>query len=100
MMPIPYGSFSLQLIALAAGVALFIWSLNLDDRGAALGKFFGFIVMLLAFLSVICTLYSSIRFWSQTDSVYEVVQVQDQVKEKATPPKAVTKEKLTEKKKS
>lgn len=79
-MPMPYGSFSLQLIALTAGIALFIWSLNSDDRGAILGRFFGFIIMILALLSILCTLYMSIKFWTQPASTYEVVQISDQVK--------------------
>jgi hypothetical protein len=96
----PYGSFSLQLIALTAGVALFIWALNSDDRGAILGRFFGFIVMLLAFLAVVCSMYSSIKFWMQPASVYEVVQVQNPTQDSATPATPSThKEKSTDKKK-
>ena len=95
----PYGSFSLQLIALAAGVALFIWTLNSDDRGAILGRFFGFIIMLLAFLSIVCSMYSAIKFWRQTPSVYEVVEVQNQINDNATPTPAAHKEKSSEKKK-
>lgn len=100
MMPMPYGSFSLQLIALTAGVALFIWSLNLDDRGAVLGRFFGFIIMILALLSVLCTLYMSIKFWTQPAGNYEVVQITDQVTNPTTDAHPSShKEKSTDKKK-
>lgn len=95
MIPMPYGSFSLQLIALTAGVALFIWSLNSEDRGAGLGRFFGFIVMILAFLSVACTAYMSVRYWLQPDNVYEVVQVQDQMNDTTTSTTETPKEKAT-----
>jgi hypothetical protein len=100
MMPMPYGSFSLQLIALTAGVALFVWSLNLDDRGALLGRFFGFIIMILALLSVLCTLYMSIKFWTQPAGNYEVVQISDQVTNQTVADHpAPHKEKSTDKKK-
>ncbi len=100
MMPMPYGSFSLQLIALTAGVALFIWSLNLDDRGSMLGRFFGFIIMILALFSVVCTLYMSIKFWTQPASTYEVVQISDQVQNPSMQEHAAPhKEKSSDKKK-
>lgn len=101
MMPMPYGSFSLQLIALTAGIALFIWSLNSDDRGALLGRFFGFIIMILALLSVICTLYMSIKFWTQPANTYEAVQIVDEVKNQNMQDHPTTKkEKPADKKKS
>src|SRR5580704_15958860 len=100
MMPMPYGSFSLQLIALTAGVALFIWSLNSHDRGAVLGRFFGFIIMILALLSVLCTLYMSIKFWTQPAGNYEVVQITDQITNPTTEAHpSAHKEKSTDKKK-
>jgi hypothetical protein len=100
MMPMPYGSFSLQLIALTAGVALFIWSLNSHDKGAVLGRFFGFIIMILALLSVLCTLYMSIKFWTQPASSYEVVQISDQTTHPTMQDHhAAHKEKSTDKKK-
>ncbi len=99
MMPMPYGSFSLQLIALTAGVALFIWSLNSDDKGAGLGRLLGFLIMILALVSVICTIYMSVRFWMQPAGVYEVIQMQDQMKESTTPAAETPKEKPAHKKK-
>jgi len=99
MLPMPYGSFSLQLIALTAGVALFIWSLNSDDRGALLGRFFGFIIMILALLSVLCTIYMSIKFWTQPAGNYEIVQVSDQASPTTQEHPVSHKEKSTDKKK-
>lgn len=104
MMPMPYGSFSLQLIALTAGLALFIWSLNSDKSGAFLGRFLGFFIMLLALISVLCTVYAGIKLWMQPTNTYEVVQIQEQTKNtsapKANAEKASThKEKSSEKKK-
>src|SRR5262245_12159564 len=54
--------FSLGLIALVAGVCLFLWSVRAEaGPGIGLAKVIGIIVIILAVLELLCTVYSGIR---------------------------------------
>lgn len=62
-MLIAHISFSLGLIALVAGVSLYLWSVRAEaGPGVALAKIFGVIVIILAILELICSVYSGVRW--------------------------------------
>jgi len=48
-------AFSLSLIALVAGLVLFIWSLHAQGAGKGLAKYAGLFVTILAFISLVLT---------------------------------------------
>lgn len=55
--------FSIGLIALVAGVSLFLWSLRAEPGpGIVLGKSVGIIVIILAVLQLLCSVYAGIRY--------------------------------------
>lgn len=55
-------SFALGLIALVVGVSLYLWSVRAEaGPGIALAKVVGIVVIVLAILELLCTLYSGIR---------------------------------------
>lgn len=80
MMPLIHVSFSLQLIALTLGIALFIWSLNGDKKGAWLGKLFGFLITVIAFISVACSVYTGAVLWSKMPGNM-MIQMKEQMME-------------------
>jgi hypothetical protein len=55
-------SFSLGLIALVAGVCLYLWSVRAEPgAGLGLAKIVGIVVMVLAIIGLICTIWSGFR---------------------------------------
>ena len=55
-------SFSLGLIALVAGVCLYLWSVRAEPgAGISLAKVVGVVVIILAILELLCTLWSGFR---------------------------------------
>ena len=58
-----HSAFALGLIALTAGVFLYGWALQ-GRVGSGMGKFFGMIVILLAIVSLLCTLFSGVKMWN------------------------------------
>lgn len=55
-------SFSLGLIALVAGACLFLWSVRAEaGSGIVFAKVVGMIVIVLAILELLCTVYSGLR---------------------------------------
>lgn len=56
---------SLQLLALAAGAAILIWSKMQQNIGTSLTKLIAYIIIILAALSIVCGGYHAIKFWSQ-----------------------------------
>ncbi len=55
-------SFTLGLIALVAGVCLYLWSVRAEPgAGIGLAKVVGILVIILSVLSLIATVYSTIR---------------------------------------
>lgn len=55
-------SFSLGLIALVAGVCLYLWSVRAEPgAGIGLAKIVGVVVIVLAILELLCTLWSGFR---------------------------------------
>jgi hypothetical protein len=60
-----HNAMMLALIAMALGVMLAIWSCRNDGRGVRMAGFFGWLIILLSILAIICSAYYSIRFWQQ-----------------------------------
>ncbi len=58
-------AFAVELLALTAGVSLFIWSLRNSGAGQSLAKFVGLIVSVSAVLGLICTSFYSLLYWFQ-----------------------------------
>ncbi|EKD71648.1 MAG: hypothetical protein ACD_46C00135G0001 [uncultured bacterium] len=58
-------AFSLELITIAASVALLIWSFRNEGAGVALAYVFGYIVLVLAIFALLCTSYFSVKYWEE-----------------------------------
>lgn len=56
---------ALGLMALAAGIFLYSWASCKVDGGTCLAKLFGFIIIVIASLSTICTLYCGFMLFSE-----------------------------------
>lgn len=69
-MMLSHVSFFLGLIALVSGVSLYLWSVRAEaGAGVALAKIVGIVVIVLAILGLICTLYSGLRRHKDFDSM-------------------------------
>ncbi len=62
-----HAAFSLGLIALTAGTALFVWSKHIDAAGSGLAKTIGALVIIFAISSTLCTIYYGVKYWQQGD---------------------------------
>ena len=63
-------SFFLGLIALVSGVSLYLWSVRAEaGAGVGLAKIVGIVVIVLAILGLLCTLYSGLRRHKEFDSM-------------------------------
>lgn len=51
------------IIALAAGAALYIWSLQNQGAGIGVAKFFGILIIVLSILDGICISYYGFKYW-------------------------------------
>jgi di/tricarboxylate transporter len=58
-------SLSLQIIALVAAAFLLSWGLHKKGEGTRVAKFFGFIATVIALLSLVCSLYFTVKFWQE-----------------------------------
>lgn len=56
---------SLELIALAFGVAILIWSKVYENIGTSLAKIIGYVIIIVAVINVICTGYYAIKYWQE-----------------------------------
>lgn len=72
-----HGILALQLLALTGGVTLLIWSLRSEGAGMRLAKFFGFLITVLASISVLCSLYFTFVFWKDTSHLERYMQMQE-----------------------
>jgi hypothetical protein len=62
LMLLSHISFSLGLIALVAGVCLYLWSVRAEPgAGIGLAKIVGVVVIVLAILELLCTIWSGFR---------------------------------------
>lgn len=55
-------AFALGLIALALGVYFLVWACSEKD-GAGVAKTFGYIIVILAIISLLCTFYYNMKLW-------------------------------------
>lgn len=60
MMFIMMQAFGISLISLAFGVFLYIWA---DKNASSLGKFFGFIIIILSIGNLFCTTYYAGKYY-------------------------------------
>jgi predicted membrane protein len=58
-----HSAFSLGLIALSAGTALFSWSRQQDRSTFA--KIIGILIIIFSITSTLCTVYYGITYWQQ-----------------------------------
>ena len=56
-------AFSLGLIALSSGTALFIFSKHVSGSGLKFVKIIAFLVVILSIISLFCTASSGLRHW-------------------------------------
>jgi len=50
-------------MALAIGVAFYIWSIRSQGKGTCIAKYFGIVVIVLALFHVVSLSYHGIQFW-------------------------------------
>ena|SRR3990167_7250404 len=58
-------AFSLELLALTAGITLLIWSFRNEGKGVMLASVFGYIVIILAISALLCTSYFAVKSWKK-----------------------------------
>lgn len=56
---------TLGLLSLASGVGLYVWGQQTEGKGSGIAKFFGVIVTVLSILSILCTSWYGIQFWTK-----------------------------------
>lgn len=59
-----HAAFSLGMIALTVGTALYIWSSRNEGKGTGLAKIIGLLVIILSIISSICASYYAIKYQS------------------------------------
>lgn len=55
----------LALVAIAAGIILIAWASRNEGTGISLANFFGRLIVIVAILSLLCTSYYGIVYWSK-----------------------------------
>lgn len=58
-----HSAMMLALIAIALGVVLIVWSLRNEGQGIALAKVFGWLILIIAILGMLCSTYYSVAYW-------------------------------------
>lgn len=58
-------AFSLELLTLCAGAALYIWSLRNNGAGTTLAKILGLLVIIFSLISIACTSYTNYTMWQE-----------------------------------
>lgn len=53
-------AIAVELIAIASGVSLLIWSMRNEGAGVKLAKFFGYLISILAILAILFTVSAAI----------------------------------------
>jgi hypothetical protein len=84
-----HAAISLGLIALASGTALLVWAMRNQGAGTSVAKVFGYIVVILASLSILCSIYSAVHTWRvyhhMQASGVRMVQMQPMMNNNAAP---------------
>ncbi|MBA2655315.1 MAG: hypothetical protein H0U71_09680 [Gammaproteobacteria bacterium] len=60
MMFLSHTAFALEVIALAIGISMLIWSKTANNN---LAKTFGYIIAILAVVGMLCPLYYAFKYW-------------------------------------
>jgi hypothetical protein len=63
MMILIHLAFTLSLLSLTAGTALFVWSLRSQEAGSSFARITGLIVIFLSTLSVVGSFYLGAKIW-------------------------------------
>ena len=58
-------AFATQLLALGLGTALLIWAYRNKGVGVAFAKAIGYIITVLALLTMLCSLYYGFKYWGK-----------------------------------
>ncbi len=58
-------AFYLGILALTAGISLYIWAARNQGPGVKLAKFFGILLMIIVILNMGCLLFYSVKYWTQ-----------------------------------
>lgn len=56
-------AFSLGMIALTSGTALYAWSVRNQGPATGLAKFIGALVIIFSIISTLCTVYYGVKYW-------------------------------------
>ncbi len=56
-------AFALELIALGLGVFLIVWFRIHTEQAHKMCRFFAYLIIVLAILTLLCTSYYSIKYW-------------------------------------
>ena len=58
-------AFEIGLIALAAGIALILWSIRNEEKRANIARICGYIIAILAIFNMLCISYYIVRYWHE-----------------------------------
>jgi len=58
-------AFAIELMAIATGVGLTVWSLRHEGAGIQLAKVSGYAISVLALFALLCTTYYGIMYWNK-----------------------------------
>lgn len=56
-------AYSLGMIAVSAGTALYVWSARNNGAGVGLAKLIGILVVIFSIVSTLCTSYYGVKYW-------------------------------------
>lgn len=60
-----HAAFSLGMVALTGGTALYVWSARNGGTGSGFAKLIGILVIIFSITSTICTSYYGIMYWRE-----------------------------------
>ena len=58
-------AFAAELIALTMSVGLLIWAYRHDGNCIGFAKFFGYVIVILSIIAILCTSYYFMIYWFQ-----------------------------------
>src|SRR5438477_6692668 len=71
-------AFGIDLIALGLGIMLVIYGMRNPGDGSTLAKFFGWIITILAVISLVCTATTGYKKWQRQCMDKKMMMEQDQ----------------------
>ena len=57
-------AFTAELIAIGVGAAFIIWAYRSEGAGLVLAKIVGYVILILAILTLLCTTYYATNYWA------------------------------------